>query len=692
MLPSSVASAQQSDAEPVVEWPDAAVNTLRTFFERVDIEEVMVGLQAPRRAPAGDDMVALSAILARGIEGPFRFVQRQVRYEPYAGSVRGARGALLASSGNSLDQTLLLAGLYRARGIAVRLMRGRLAWRDAVALVGEPTATHAGRGDPWLRWVEMAADHWWLEVRRDDQWTAMDASFAGTAIGQAIGRRGEPVDESLAVLSAIASLRLQLDEATLAELELPFGELIGSSVRVDRVVEIGAGSEELVVAEDTEASPEDASPAEPLDEEAEAEARLAATLADVLVPAPVGAVALTLAAAGRTVTTPLIERAELARVELEIDVDVPMGSDIHARIPYGADPSARLAVVFASGAMPRAYLRDRTVPLFDALSELSAAEFAAFEAWMARPRNRSNSPLVGPVLEREPAGPKVEAGDPEHPATALHIAALRSWQVLEKDGLDAIAGALLVAGENLRPASRGVYRGSARMAAVHWTPPTAESEGRLTVWTSDPLRLGGLERNQRSATAGAYGLLRSALTGQVLNRVADRPPVTAFDVTLRAVGTGGRLQWWLADDDSPDQWPAVAQTAALADLANGRLLVGLARPVERGGETLHGWWGVLDESGQTLGRVLTPSGVAQAFVRFATPRDNMSLDSVLATLHDLHAALRWLIGAARDDGQALASLLPGACAATPLISDLLRAGAPPGTVAPAFEAFCAPQP
>ncbi len=652
----------------------------------------MLGLQSPRRAPAGDDVATLSARLEPGIEGPFRFVQRQVRYEPYAGSVRGARGALLASSGNSLDQTLLLAGLYRARGIAVRLVRGRLAWRDAVALVGEPAATHTGRGDPWLRWIEMAADHWWLEVRRDDQWIAMDASFAGTAIGETVGQRGAAFDAPPAVLRTMASIRVQLDEATLVNLELPLGELIGSIVRLDRVVENASEDLVEVVVVDTEASLEDAPPDEPLGEEAEAAARLAAALADVLVPAPVGSVALQLRAAGRTAITPLIELAELAQVELEIDVDVPMGSDIHARIPFGADPLARLAVVFASGAMPRAYLRDRTVPLFDALSELSVAELAAFEAWAVRPRNRSMSPPVGPVLELRPAGPKVEAGDPEHPATALHIAALRSWQVLERDGLDAIAVALLVAGESLRPPARGAYRGSARMAAVHWTPPAVESEGRLTVWTSDPLRLGGLERHQRSATAGAYGLLRSALTGQVLNRVADRPPVTAFDVTLRAVGSGGRLQWWLAEDASPEQWPAAAQSVAQADLANGRLLVGLARPIDRGDETLHGWWGVLDESGQTLGRVLTPLGIAQAFVRFASPRDDMSLESVLATLHDLHAALRWLIGAGRDDGQTLASLLPGACAATPLISELLRAGAPPGTVAPAFEVFCAAQP
>ena len=263
MLPCSVASAQQPAKPPVIQWPDSAVNTLRTFFERVDVEEVMVGLDAPRRAPGGDEVATLSAILTPGIEGPFRFVQQQVRHEPYAGSVRGPRGTLLAASGNSLDQTLLLAGLYRARGIEVRLLRGRLAWGDAVALVGAPNDSHTGRGDPWLRWIEMAADHWWLEVLQSDRWTAMDPSFAGTAVGQAVAQGAEVIDAPPAFLRATASLRLRLEGATLADLELPLGELIGSSVRVGRVVE--ARPVDLSEVEDTEAPLDDAPPGGPPD-------------------------------------------------------------------------------------------------------------------------------------------------------------------------------------------------------------------------------------------------------------------------------------------------------------------------------------------------------------------------------------------------------------------------------------------
>ena len=38
----------------------------------------------------------------------------------------------------------------------------------------------------------------------------------------------------------------------------------------------------------------------------------------------------------------------------------------------------------------------------------------------------------------------------------------------------------------------------------------------------------------------------------------------------------------------------------------------------------------------------------------------------------------------------VAAVLAGACAATPLVVDLLRAGAPSDFVPPAFAAFCQP--
>jgi hypothetical protein len=64
----------------------------------------------------------------------FRFVADEVRYEPYSGCLRGARGALASRAGNSVDQAVLLAGLLSAAAIPVRFVWGRLGDDQADAL------------------------------------------------------------------------------------------------------------------------------------------------------------------------------------------------------------------------------------------------------------------------------------------------------------------------------------------------------------------------------------------------------------------------------------------------------------------------------------------------------------------------------------------------------------------------------
>ena len=56
----------------------------------------------------------------------FRFVADKIRYEPYAGILRGALGTLEAGAGNSVDKALLLAALLDRSGVAYRFVRGPL--------------------------------------------------------------------------------------------------------------------------------------------------------------------------------------------------------------------------------------------------------------------------------------------------------------------------------------------------------------------------------------------------------------------------------------------------------------------------------------------------------------------------------------------------------------------------------------
>jgi len=79
----------------------------------------------------------LAAALDYDAEQMFRFVADQVRYEPYAGALRGAEGTLAAMAGNSVDQAALLAALLAAGMIDRRFAEGRL---------DEPTAQNVLSG------------------------------------------------------------------------------------------------------------------------------------------------------------------------------------------------------------------------------------------------------------------------------------------------------------------------------------------------------------------------------------------------------------------------------------------------------------------------------------------------------------------------------------------------------------------
>jgi large repetitive protein len=59
------------------------------------------------------------------------FLQTQIGYESYTGSVRGARGTLWSSAGNSLDASSLGVALMRASGIPAQYAEGTLS--DAVS-------------------------------------------------------------------------------------------------------------------------------------------------------------------------------------------------------------------------------------------------------------------------------------------------------------------------------------------------------------------------------------------------------------------------------------------------------------------------------------------------------------------------------------------------------------------------------
>jgi transglutaminase-like putative cysteine protease len=86
-------------------------------------------------ASAGEDAIGdLAAALDYDAERIFRFVADEIRYEPYSGILRGARGTLNSRAGNSADQALLLAALLDASLLPVRFAIGEIdsATADAI--------------------------------------------------------------------------------------------------------------------------------------------------------------------------------------------------------------------------------------------------------------------------------------------------------------------------------------------------------------------------------------------------------------------------------------------------------------------------------------------------------------------------------------------------------------------------------
>lgn len=85
------------------------------------------GKQLLKALPADDyDVAAVAKTVGSEIDKTFAFVRDNLAFDPYAGSLRGATGALMVRAGNSVDRSLLLAAMLEANGYKVRLAQGTL--------------------------------------------------------------------------------------------------------------------------------------------------------------------------------------------------------------------------------------------------------------------------------------------------------------------------------------------------------------------------------------------------------------------------------------------------------------------------------------------------------------------------------------------------------------------------------------
>lgn len=178
---------------------------------------VSAGTQPASLAPAGTDpallactidadcadpvVQSLAARLGYDVDQIFAYVRDEVAYEPYTGSLRGARGTAWSRAGNALDQSSLLVALLRAAGIPARYVDGTLGASDVLDLLRSTypddasAASFVPDGDP-LADPESDASllatiegHTWVELDRGAGFVSADPSFAGVGLGTAPGAR-----------------------------------------------------------------------------------------------------------------------------------------------------------------------------------------------------------------------------------------------------------------------------------------------------------------------------------------------------------------------------------------------------------------------------------------------------------------------------------------------------------------------
>jgi uncharacterized repeat protein (TIGR01451 family) len=164
----------------------------------------------------------------------FTYLATQVGYESYTGSLRGARGTLWSSAGNSLDEASLGVALFRASGIPARYAHGTLS--DALSkqlilsmfpasfqMVGYiPAGTQVAdpANDPKL--LAETRDHYWLQIDtgsgfQDADTSGLPGGGIGTAFTAATGTFTEVAD------SLRHKVRIQIDVETYSQAAAAFG-------------------------------------------------------------------------------------------------------------------------------------------------------------------------------------------------------------------------------------------------------------------------------------------------------------------------------------------------------------------------------------------------------------------------------------------------------------------------------------
>ena len=186
----------------------------------------------------------------------FDYLNTDVGYESYTGSLRGARGTLWSAAGNSLDEASLGVALFRASGIPARYAQGTLSDPLSKQLIlsmfpaSYQTVGYIPAGTPV---ADPANDPKLLAETRNHYWVQFDATGAGfvnadssNLPGGGIGTAFTTTTETFTeVADALRhKVRVKLDAETYSQIGALFG--LGNGLSTATVLDRTFNSVDLV--------------------------------------------------------------------------------------------------------------------------------------------------------------------------------------------------------------------------------------------------------------------------------------------------------------------------------------------------------------------------------------------------------------------------------------------------------------
>lgn len=177
----------------------------------------------------------------------FNYLNGEVGYESYVGSLRGARGTLWSAAGNSLDEASLGVALFRASGLPARYAHGTLSdalssqlilsmfppTYQTVGYIPPGTAVADPANDPKL--LAETRDHFWLQVDTGAGFQNADTSgLPGGGIGTAFTTVAGTFAEVPDALRHKVEVKLDAETYNQASALFAFGNGLGRQTVLDR--------------------------------------------------------------------------------------------------------------------------------------------------------------------------------------------------------------------------------------------------------------------------------------------------------------------------------------------------------------------------------------------------------------------------------------------------------------------------